>query len=588
MNIFNKQRWASVVQLSVGILAVLLYLLPYFIQGQDAPMLVHDNLDQAPVQYSMIYKMANPFWNSADNMIPIMNGAPITADGPNFRLNLLPYYFLPPFAAYVLLQVLTRIIAFIGMWLLLRTLYKSKKGLAVVSTGVAILFAMLPHYPPTIFTVPGLPLLTWVFVCMLQRKTHWGHWLILLALPFFTSFLLAPVFLLVILGIVWFWDAVFHKRVNWVCLGGLVWVGSLYILASYPIILSAFGDAVVSHRSVRAPLATTDLIGSVKEGIKNFLEGQYHVATRHRPLIPLFVITCLVALVDLCQRLFKAVREKSGSMISLLFRNDVGVLTLVALAGVISFWYGFYKWLPFCEFRVNHMPTLNMLNTARFHWLHPLLWYVALAGVLFFWRERFPKARYVGMLCVGVMVMQGVVIVKNADYLKPESPKLSWREFFAEKQFEEIKLYIGRPQNEYRVASLGIHPSIALFNGFYCLDGYSANYKLSYHSAFRKVIAPELSKDEMLEQYFDTWGNRCYFFSSELGKDFVWTKATPRVISGLAYDWNQFADLGGRYILSAVEIKKPEDSGLEFIKVFAHPDSAWEIRLYAPMGKPEE
>jgi len=87
----------------------------------------------------------------------------------------------------------------------------------------------------------------------------------------------------------------------------------------------------------------------------------------------------------------------------------------------------------------------------------------------------------------------------------------------------------------------------------------------------------------MLEQYFDLWGSRCYFFSSELEKNYMWTKKKQKAISGLTYDWRQFSRLGGKYILSAVKIKNPENSGLNFLNAFEHPDSAWKIWLYEPL-----
>ena len=45
--------------------------------------------------------------------------------------------------------------------------------------------------------------------------------------------------------------------------------------------------------------------------------------------------------------------------------------------------------------------------------------------------------------------------------------KPSVKEFYAEELFTEIKEHIGRPVEEYRVASVGLHPAIAQYNGFY-------------------------------------------------------------------------------------------------------------------------
>ena len=112
----------------------------------------------------------------------------------------------------------------------------------------------------------------------------------------------------------------------------------------------------------------------------------------------------------------------------------------------------------------------------------------------------------------------------------PQTTKLfiddrpSFKQFYATAQFQEIEQYIGKPQSSYRVASIGIHPSIAQYNGFYTLDTYNNFYPLAYKHQFRKIIASELDKNPTLKKYFDTWGGRCYIFVSELGKKYEFKK----------------------------------------------------------------
>ena len=102
--------------------------------------------------------------------------------------------------------------------------------------------------------------------------------------------------------------------------------------------------------------------------------------------------------------------------------------------------------------------------------------------------------------------------------------RISFHQFYSPELFAEIKDHIGKPQQSYRVVSLGMHPGIALYNGFYLADGYLSDYPLEYKHRFRKVIAAELAKNEDIKDYFDGWGARCYLFSAELDKRFVLTK----------------------------------------------------------------
>jgi hypothetical protein len=134
-----------------------------------------------------------------------------------------------------------------------------------------------------------------------------------------------------------------------------------------------------------------------------------------------------------------------------------------------------------------------------------------------------------------------------------------------------------------------MHPSIALYNGFFLADGYSSDYPLQYKHRFRKVIAGELAKNEAIRKYFDDWGGRCYLYSAELGKRFVLTKDHPlRKVRSLEIDTAALFDLDVRYILSAVEIGNAPSLGLELQRVFERDDSPWEVYLYRLKDAPEE
>jgi hypothetical protein len=94
----------------------------------------------------------------------------------------------------------------------------------------------------------------------------------------------------------------------------------------------------------------------------------------------------------------------------------------------------------------------------------------------------------------------------------------------------------------------------------------------------------ELEKSETIKSYFDNWGSRCYLFSTEIGNSLLQTKKSAKSISNLDLDLDAFAQLGGEYIFSAVQIINPEQSGLKLLKVFEHPQSAWKIWLYSPLN----
>ena len=61
---------------------------------------------------------------------------------------------------------------------------------------------------------------------------------------------------------------------------------------------------------------------------------------------------------------------------------------------------------------------------------------------------------------------------------------IPWNRFFEPEMFNEIKSEIGPDLEGNKIISVGLYPSIALFNGLYCLDGYSNYYDLEYKHSF--------------------------------------------------------------------------------------------------------
>ena len=114
----------------------------------------------------------------------------------------------------------------------------------------------------------------------------------------------------------------------------------------------------------------------------------------------------------------------------------------------------------------------------------------------------------------------------------------------------------------------------------YTLDGYCANYPLSYKHEFREVIAAELEKHNENRKYFDYWGSRCYFYVGELKGNGVITKDEFVIIQNLDFDVAQFKAMGGKYFLSAVEIGNHADIDLKFHRSFETENSPYKIVLY--------
>src|SRR3954454_15399766 len=87
----------------------------------------------------------------------------------------------------------------------------------------------------------------------------------------------------------------------------------------------------------------------------------------------------------------------------------------------------------------------------------------------------------------------------------------------------------------------------------------------------------ELAKNKTIRTYFDEWGGRCYIFTDELGKHYMFKKNSNKRLKNLQLNVEQFKKMGGRYIFSAVPIENSAENGLDLEKVFESEESAWRI-----------
>jgi hypothetical protein len=197
---------------------------------------------------------------------------------------------------------------------------------------------------------------------------------------------------------------------------------------------------------------------------------------------------------------------------------------------------------------------------------------------LLLWRKGGKWGRLGSKAAIALQVL--LLFGFNEEIVYRVEMEPSFREFYAEEQFRDIEAYIGQPKETYRVASIGLHPAIAQYNGFYTLDTYNNYYPLSYKHAFRQVIAKELKKSPKLRSYFDHWGGRCYLFVAELGQKYDYRKTSAKQIRHLDLNMDALKQLGGRYIFSALPIRNANDNQLKLLHRFNHERSAWKVYLY--------
>nr|WP_208404495.1 DUF6044 family protein [Saccharococcus thermophilus] len=538
-------------------LAIALFVSPYFLLGEDAHMRVHDNLDSNIAWYKVVIRSGELF-GSVNAVIPqVINGLPRNAFGTEFSGIVWLHALFPPIYAYGLSQAITRVFAFIGMYLLLKKHVLRDEKWTWIRIGAALSFALTPFWPSGMLSTLGMPLALWALLNIRNGERSWVNYMVLTLLPFYSSFVLGFFFFLSAMGIWWLADVIRGKGWNRRFFLAIVYMTILYLAVDYRLVHSLlFSDEPTSRDEyfhARLPLWRV-----IRLIFKNYILGHTHVMTVHG----------LVILPITLAALYIVWKKK-------IWRQEKLFIFLHALNFALSTWYAFwfYKgWAPLTE----RFDLLDKFNFARYHFLRPMVIYVLFAiSLKILWQQGQAWKK----LCFAAIAAQLVVLTAfNEEIVYRHKP--SFREFYAEKQFQEMKEYIGRPVHTYRVASIGIHPAIAQYNGFYTLDTYNNFYPLSYKHKFRQIIANELAKNKKLREYFDEWGGRCYIFVDELGKHYMFKKDSKRTIKHLELNAAVFYQMGGRYIFSALPIENAKQNQLTLEKVFHSKESAWTIYLY--------
>jgi hypothetical protein len=540
-----------------ALLILTIYLSPLFILQENAHIRVHDNLDSNLAWYKVLARSGQMF-GDVNAVIPqIINGVPRNAFGTEYSIIVWLYALFPTMIAYGLSQALTRIVAFIGMYLLLKKHFLAGDRWVFLQVGTALAFALTPFWPSGMLSTLGMPLALWAFLNIRNGEGTKKDYIVLTLIPFYASIVLGFFFFLSAIGIFWLLDVVRGRGLNLRFFFAIAYMTCIFMLVEYRLIYSFLFSTELNSRDEYFH-AYLPLWRVVRLTLKNYVLGHTHVMTVHGLFI--LPVTLIALYFVFSKKLWK--QEK-------LF------VFLFVLNILLSLWYAFwfYKgWLPLTK-AFHFMDTFNF---ARYHFLRPMVIYAGFAlalKILSLQGHSWSKsAKWFAILQILLLCLFNDEII----YQKKPSVK----EFYAEELFAEIKEHIGHDQENYRVASIGIHPAISQYNGFYTLDTYNNFYPLTYKHKFRKIIESELAKNKSIRKYFDQWGGRCYIFTDQLGKKYMIKKDSKRKLNNLQLNMSVFKEMGGTYILSALPITNSEENQLTLDKVFESKSSAWKIYLY--------
>lgn len=591
----------------IGLLVTLAVVMPYIIMGENSYLVVHDQLDD---NFPETVVRADRYFSHMNSNDPYyVDGTDSVGVFPMRIIYKALYAVFAPFTAYVLNYAFIIYVGFIGMYLFMDMLLGEKGFLFSLISASLICFVRL--YQDFGLSSLGIPLLIWAFLSLRENK-HIIAAYVSIVLYVLESTLVLSGYFCVGITLLWLLTELLIRKNRPIksfikehrhFVISILGMAALYCLLNYPTFIKVFigGSSGTAQRATQT-ISEMSFREALKAGFMIFCDGQYHASSLHS-----LIMKCSVVIIIVLFAFWKVFEKKQKRLLIL-------SVSLFGIALFIGAFYGVFR-LGFVVAIRRKLGALGTFQFDRLYCLYPFIWF-SVFGILLSLTSslicRVPnifekkgekvtlaqRGFFTVLACI-LCIVFGVNIALSMLKQNPEMKQnisncrlvmsgiqadlsgATFRNFYAEDTFAEIKSYIGKPTDSYRVVSFGMYPSIAYYNGFSCCDGYTPTYTLEYKAQFRKVIAGELEKDESIKEYFDGWGSRCYVFSAELGKNYLYTKNQGiRSVTELSIDANALAELGCEYIISAVEIENADMLGITFEKTFDDSDGIWQIYLY--------
>jgi hypothetical protein len=537
----------------------LLQLLPYFLFRENTPVPVNDTMDVYVPQYKLTSGSEYAFCGFDRNVPQIMNGLNRDLLVSDMSVIYLLFFIFSSFWAFTFNLLLIKIVAFAGMFLFLRDnfsmLDRNKAALG------AFLFSCIPFFPFFGIGVAGQPLLVNSLIKIHKRTSGYTNWLVLLLFPFYSSLVFTNIFIVFGLGIVCAYLLLSNKKFPL----RLVIATALFLLLGVLVDIRLFhanmSPGFMPHRlefDFGAFVSQQGIKGLISAMITILSTGIFHVETFYSVFV--FILLLIYFLK------FRQLKVRSLLFAALVFIVCVGLLFGLTHSS-------FYAAIT------NKLTFLKAFQVDRFYTLLPFLYFLVAAVCVNAILERQDKRST--LFLSGTIALSMAVIFLNSfpikKLLKPDVFSPTYAEYYDAPLLDEVKQSIPGSPDSYRLLGVGIDPQVLQYNGFYTLDAYLNIYPLSYKHQFRPVIVGELEKSPELKAYFDAWGNRCYIFSAEIGKDMNKQPRNTETIPELKIDTQALKAIYNKeiYLLSTKTIGNSEAIGLQKVKDFHSPGNKY-------------
>ena len=535
----NMLNTLSIVKILSVLFLTYFAIWPFFL-GDANFLRIHDMLDSRG--YLDIMSSSNEFYilDPSYNVESLMGGIPRGFLGSPFSLANNFIFWFGQLWGNLLNNFFVRITGFLGMYLLLsRHLMKGETNLVPVWI-TSTLFACLPFFQAYGLGSFGIPLLVFIIFQVKESSIKPLHFFITLYLCSYMNFYHVGFF--VILGF-WIWYVFISICENKIkanlFIFGLLLISG-FLIKEYMSFLSFFSDdALVSHRIEKScDITMLNFKGLIGVSFLKLALGNYHSALYYGYFI-LFLFPFA----------FFATKSIKGRRKIILL---LGISCLIAFTSVLLEWNKM-SWL------YNNFKIFCQFNFRRIDFLMVFFMYL-LFGFLIkaIFDSKANRPIRISVTFFIFLISFGLSIYSNNQFLKREiDEKIIYKAFKSENLFNAIDEDINFKNLNFKVACIGISPSLVNQNQGKTIDGYYNRYPLNYKHTFLNLIGVKNNENANFNLPSD--GSRCYipFELNELNE-----------VVNLKLNSQILGELNCKYIFSNYAINKLDSSNFKLVNVY--------------------
>ncbi len=568
----------------IGFAVVVIYISPWLVYGQDSYVRIHDGLDSNIIWHTLTAREKIWFAPNGALVAPVfVGGAPRVSLPSELKVITALFAVLEPFWAYVAHQFIIRLTAFLGIaFLALEFTPGEMRNRLWIAAGTGTAYAIVPFWAWS-----GVAAATACVVLACWRlaagKGIGLPLLLMAAYPFVSSLILGGMF---VVGFVWLffaWSVWARHRPGAVFICALV-LTAAQIMVEYRLFLFLFDPDFIPHR-VEFVFGHTNLVQAVRAFVDEFMYGASGLKSLQSPVVVASLAMTFALVVLGSGARLAAPRNLPARRYALTgneLRLTVQLIVVIAAIAVFSAVFAFWEWSG-SQFIRAYFPLLNRVNMSRTIYLNPFAWSLAFGLCLTLLTGRLSWKP--GLAVIGTLVgLQVIVAARHHEFaVERDHSGITFSQFFAEPLFERIATELDIDRKNVVVASIGMHPSIAQYNGFKTADAYLPLYPITYKHRFRHMMVHEFSRNPEVLSYFDGWGSRVYMFPSEIicpRMDTSCTGEKQHAVTRLEVSRETMKNFGVDYLFSIATIGNAKEIGLVERGTFRDPASAWAVTVY--------